>query len=211
MQLTKYTHSCVRLDDGDRSLVIDPGAFSEVETALDGTHAILVTHEHFDHIDVERVRNAVRGDSHLRVFALPKVVAALNVGDQASVVEPGTPFEADGFSVSTFGGQHALIHPAIPMVANVGYLIDGVYHPGDSFTVPDQPVSTLLLPSNAPWSKAAEVIDFAIAVRAPRVHQIHDSLITDVYADIVEGHLARIAAPFGVTLQHLKPTETVSA
>ena len=32
MQLTKFTHSCVRLDDGDRRLVIDPGVFSEVET-----------------------------------------------------------------------------------------------------------------------------------------------------------------------------------
>ena len=28
MQLTKFTHACVRLDDGDRSLTIDPGAFS---------------------------------------------------------------------------------------------------------------------------------------------------------------------------------------
>ena len=48
---------------------------------------------------------------------------------------------------SAFGGQHALIHPAIPMIANLGYLVDGsVYHPGDSFTVPTAPVSTLLLP-----------------------------------------------------------------
>ena len=28
MRLTKYTHACVRLDDGDRHLVIDPGSFS---------------------------------------------------------------------------------------------------------------------------------------------------------------------------------------
>ena len=41
MQLTKYTHSCVRIDDGDRALVIDPGMFSETAIALDDAHAVL--------------------------------------------------------------------------------------------------------------------------------------------------------------------------
>jgi len=50
MQLTKFTHSCVRFDDADRSLVIDPGVFSEVDEALDGAGAVLITHEHPDHI-----------------------------------------------------------------------------------------------------------------------------------------------------------------
>ncbi len=90
-----------------------------------------------------------------------------------------TSFDAAGFRVTAHGGQHAVIHPMIPVIANVGYLIEGVYHPGDSFTVPAEPVQTLLLPTNAPWSKASEVVDFAISVRAPRVHQIHDSLIND--------------------------------
>ena len=49
MQLTKFTHACVRLDDGNRSLVIDPGVFSEVEAALDGVSTVLITHEHVDH------------------------------------------------------------------------------------------------------------------------------------------------------------------
>ena len=95
-------------------------------------------------------------------------------------VEPGEEFDAGGFQVRAYGGQHALIHPAVPVVSNLGYLIEGVYHPGDSFSVPTAEVRTLLLPTNAPWSKASEVIDFAIAVRAPRAHQVHDSLVTDV-------------------------------
>ncbi len=207
MQLTKFTHACVRLDDGDRSVAIDPGVFSEVGDALDGVAAILITHEHPDHIDAEKVRAALGRDSRLRLYAPESVAATLaDLGEQVVAVQSGAEFEAGGFAVRAFGGQHALIHPAIPMVANLGYLIDGaVYHPGDSFTVPSAPVATLLLPSSAPWSKASEVIDFAIAVRAPRVHQIHDSLVTDIYAGMVEGHLGRIAGPFGVVFQHLKP------
>lgn len=212
MQLTKFTHACVRLDDGDRSLVIDPGAFSEVEAALDGAAAVLVTHEHFDHIDVERVRAALGADPRLRLYGPDGVTSGLaDLGEQVVTVGAGEQFEAAGFAVRAFGGQHALIHPAIPVIGNLGYLVEGVYHPGDSFTVPSAEVRTLLLPTSAPWSKAAEVIDFAIAVRAPVVHQVHDSLVTDVYAGIVEGHLGRIAGPHGVELQHLAPGQSVTA
>ncbi|MGH8861577.1 MAG: MBL fold metallo-hydrolase [Jatrophihabitantaceae bacterium] len=211
MQLTKFTHACVRLDDGDRSLVIDPGAFSEVDDALDGASAVLITHEHADHLHPEKVRAALEADSRLRLFAPAPVVAALaDLGEQVVAVAPGDTFEAGGFEVSTHGGQHAVIHPAIPVIVNVGYVVEGVYHPGDSFTVPTRPVSTLLVPTNAPWSKASEVIDFAVSVRAPRAHQIHDSLVTDVYAGIVEGHLQRIAGAHGVEFAHLRPAQSVA-
>lgn len=212
MELTKFTHACVRVTDGDRALVIDPGVFSEVDDALDGVTSVLVTHEHADHLDVERLHTAAQRDPRLRIWGPASIATALpELGEQVVSVGPGESFEAGGFPVRTFGGQHALIHPLIPMVANVGYLIDGaVYHPGDSFVVPDVPVETLLLPTNAPWSKASEVIDFAVSVRAPRAFQVHDSMVTPVYASIVEGHLGRIAGPFGIAFTHLEPKQTVS-
>jgi len=214
MQLTKYTHACVRFDDGDRALVIDPGIFSEVEQALDGVEAVLITHEHADHIDADRLRAAARANSRLRVWA-PSAVAdsVAELGEQVVTVGPGESFDAGGFAVRTFGGQHALIHPSIPMIANVGYLIgaqDSVYHPGDSFAVPSVPVSTLLAPLSAPWSKASEVIDFVVAVRAPRVHQVHDVLLTDVGRGIVEAHVSRIGAEHGSEYSYLAPGTSVT-
>ena len=57
MRLTKMGHACVRLEKDGRILVIDPGTLTEPE-ALDGAEAVLITHEHFDHVELSRLRIA---------------------------------------------------------------------------------------------------------------------------------------------------------
>ncbi|MCA4132206.1 MBL fold metallo-hydrolase [Arthrobacter sp. M4] len=221
MKLTKFTHACVRLEKNGRVLVIDPGTFSETEEALSGAEAILVTHEHSDHIDVAAVVMALRGDAALHVHAPAGVAAQLKekaesgghagVADRVSAVGPGESFEAAGFSIRTYGGQHALIHPQIPVVANIGYLVDeNVYHPGDSFVIPDGvSVKTLLVPIHAPWSKVGEVVDFVVGVRAPKAHPVHDGLLNELGRGIVEGHVTRIGAKYGTTYERLSARESV--
>jgi L-ascorbate metabolism protein UlaG (beta-lactamase superfamily) len=212
MRLTKYTHSCVRLDDGGEALVIDPGTFSETELALDGAHAVLITHEHADHLDAPALLAAAAADTSLRVWA-PAAVAELlaSLGDRVTTVGAGESFSAAGFSVRTFGGLHALISPLVAApVANVAYLIEGsVYHPGDSFMVPPVPVETLLIPIHAPWSKISEVIDFAAAVRAPRAFQIHDALLNDNGSGLVDRLVGTVAATYGTTYTRLAATQAV--
>lgn len=211
MKLTKFGHSCVRLDDADRALTVDPGVFSEVAAALDGVQAVLVTHEHPDHVDVGELAAAARRNPDVRVYAPPSVAALLDdVADQVITVTPGQTFDAAGFTVRALGGQHALIHQTIPMVANNGYLIeDAVYHPGDSFVVPSVPVQLLIAPIHAPWSKVAEVIDFVVSVRAPRVVGAHEAGLSQVGRGLVEGHVARIGAEHGSDYLALAPTESV--
>ena len=212
MDLTKFGHSCVRLEKDGQVLVIDPGAFSEPGKALEGANGVLVTHEHPDHIDFDLVRGAAQLDSNLHIWAPPSVVDQLgDLGDRVSATTPETQFEAVGYKVQTFGGQHALIHPSIPMISNVGYLIDDrLFHPGDSFVVPNVEVKTLLVPIHAPWSKIAEVIDFVIAVRAENAHQIHDGLLNDIGRGMVEGHLTRIGARYRSVFRHLDTAEQLT-
>jgi len=208
--LTKFTHSCVRLDDGDHSLVIDPGIFSELSAALDGADEVLITHEHPDHVDVDRVRIAVSADPRLRIWAPPKLAAALDVGDQVVAVTPGERFEAAGFDVEVFGGQHGLLHPTVPVVQNNCYLInETVYHPGDSVIVPTKPVRLLLLPIHAPWSSTADAMDFVVSVRPPKAIQIHDALLNRYGLSFVEAHVARISGEHGIEYTHVDAASTV--
>lgn len=199
MELTKYAHSCVRLVEGHQSLVIDPGNLGDTAEALSGVHQVLVTHEHPDHVDVDPLLAQAAADPDLRVWAPASVAQLLAaLGDRVVTVEPNATLQIGEFEVRTFGGQHALIHPQIPVVANVGYLVnETVYHPGDSLVVPPVRVATALAPIHAPWSKVGEVIDFVIGVRAAQVHQIHDGLLNEVGLKMAAGHLGRFASAYG--------------
>ncbi|WP_312179015.1 MBL fold metallo-hydrolase [Arthrobacter sp.] len=217
MKMTKYSHSCVRFEKGGSVLVLDPGNFSEVEEALDGADAILVTHEHADHIDRERVLPILAARAGLHLYAPEPLAGSLReaVGEDVRAriheVAPERTVEIAGFAIRSFGGQHALIHPLIPVVGNLAYLIEeSIYHPGDSFIVPNGlTATTLLLPIHAPWSKIGEVIDFLIACGARTAYPIHDALLNGNGRGLVEKHLERFGGMYGTRYVHLAPGDTV--
>jgi L-ascorbate metabolism protein UlaG (beta-lactamase superfamily) len=194
MRLTKFSHACVRLDRDGAVLVIDPGTLSE-RAALDGVDAVLVTHEHVDHLDVGALTDALAARPAVRIFTHPEVTPKLgDLSEVVTEVEPGDDFEAAGFAVRTYGGLHALIHPELPRVANLGFFIEGVYHPGDSFDVPtDADVHTLFVPVSGPWLKLAESVEFVRQVAPGRAYALHDGLLNDAGHRVYDSNLSRLA------------------
>lgn len=215
MQLTKFAHSCIRIsDDGDRRLVIDPGTFSEVDEALHGVDHVLITHQHADHLDVDKVAAAATRNRDLKLWGPVDVIEQLRsvaaFDGRLTAVGPGEQFEAGGLQVRTFGGQHALIHSSVPVVQNVAYLVgDAIYHPGDSYVVPTARAELVLVPLNAPWARIAETLDFVIAARAPKVIPVHDALVTDAGRAVYTGHLARISDLYGSAYSYAEPRQSV--
>ncbi|WP_328320746.1 MBL fold metallo-hydrolase [Streptomyces sp. NBC_00388] len=194
IKLTKKTHACVRLEKDGQTLVIDPGGFSEEDAAL-GADVILVTHEHFDHFDENRLRAGMEANPAAEIWTLRSVAEQLSAAFPGRVhtVGHGDTFEAAGFGVQVHGELHAVIHPDLPQITNVGYLVDGsVFHPGDAFTVPDQPVETLMLPVHAPWNKISEVIDYVREVRPQRAIDIHDVLLKDLARGVYDTHIGNL-------------------
>ena len=181
MLLTKYGHACVRLEKDDQVIVIDPGTYSEPES-LQGAVAVLITHEHADHVDPELLVAAQTGNPSLVVHSNADVVAQLTQkGVTGQPVSPGNAFSVAGFDVRVVGGEHAEIYDGLPGCANVGFVVDdAVYHPGDSLFVPDSDVETLLVPVSAPWLKLREAIEFVRAVGPRRAHPIHDAMLSEI-------------------------------
>jgi hypothetical protein len=100
---------------------------------------------------------------------------------QAVAVADGDRFDVAGFDVAVFGDLHARIHRDVPLVANVGFLVDeSLYHPGDAYHVPPAPVRTLLLPVSGPWTKVGEAVDYVRAVSPGRLVQIHEVMLSDI-------------------------------
>jgi L-ascorbate metabolism protein UlaG (beta-lactamase superfamily) len=200
----------VVLSDGERRIVIDPGAFTD-PTALDGASAVLITHEHPDHFVPDRIRAALDADPALEVWTNKSVAAQLEgLGGRVHVVGHGDAVTVAGLDVTVHGELHAQIHPEIPRILNVGFLVAGqVFHPGDALTVPEEPVPTLLLPLHAPWSKTAEVIDYVRAVRADQAFAVHDGLLSDNGLTVVGGLLGERGPGTPTPYSRLAPGDSV--
>ncbi|MBA3621851.1 MAG: MBL fold metallo-hydrolase [Euzebyales bacterium] len=192
MQITKYTHACVRLEQGGGVLVIDPGIWSEPRALL-GANAVLLTHEHIDHVDVLRLAGLgvpVYAPADARIAAL-EATRGLTVIPMTS----GQECTAAGFKVRAVGSRHAFIYDGQPDCANLGYVVeDRLYHPGDALQVPNQPIETLLVPVHGSWLRTDEAIDFVKAVKPQRTFAIHDAQLNERGLDGVNAWLAAEAA-----------------
>jgi L-ascorbate metabolism protein UlaG (beta-lactamase superfamily) len=190
MRITKFGHACIRLEHDGKVVVVDPGMFTDPE-AVDGADAVVITHEHPDHYLSDHL---ARTDAP--VFTIDAV--AQRIGDDApaiaervTVINPGDAFDP-GIPAVAVGELHAVIHPDLPRFYNSGFLFSlgdtTVFHPGDALTVPEQQVDVLCVPVCAPWMRAAEGVDFARAVGAPRNLAIHDRIYSEAGLRIVDGH-----------------------
>lgn len=194
-------HSAVRFESEGKTLVIDAGVWNDTRV-FEQVDAFLITHEHFDHCDAGRIAGALIARMDAQVWAPGSAVELLleagAPANQLHRVESGTEFVAAGFQVSTHGGLHATIHPALPEVQNIAYLVDGrVYHPGDSFAAPKgSSVELLFLPVAAPWLDLHGAADFTEAVGPSIAVPIHDDVLSAAGKEVTDHMLHAIFDTF---------------
>jgi len=180
MRITKLGHSCLHVIDGDGSILIDPGVYSAGFEALTGLTAILVTHQHVDHLDQNRLPALLAANPETTLYADPGSAPTLeSAGFSVTTVRAGDEFDV-GTSVSVHGSNHAVIHTDVPIVPNAAYLISGRFlHPGDSFTALETPVDVLALPAAAPWMALKEGVEYLREVAPQVAFPIHDRILAD--------------------------------
>jgi L-ascorbate metabolism protein UlaG (beta-lactamase superfamily) len=203
MRITKFGHSCVRVEHDGAVVVIDPGMFSQPD-ALDGAGAVLITHEHADHYSPDLLQGTTAPVFTIDAVAKRIREDAPDVAERLTVVTPGDAFDP-GIPAVAVGELHAVIHPELPRFFNSGYLLTGdelLYHPGDSLTGPGAEVDVLCVPVSAPWLKASEAVDFARGVRARRNLAIHDRVYSEAGLKTIDGHMNTFLPKEG--LQYLR-------
>ena len=114
MRVTKYEHSCVLVEDGDVRILIDPGELTHGFVNLTGLSAILVTHQHFDHIDLARIAPLLERNPAAALYADEATASILADRDiRARTARQGDRLDV-GVDVVVHGAEHAVIHPEIP-------------------------------------------------------------------------------------------------
>jgi L-ascorbate metabolism protein UlaG (beta-lactamase superfamily) len=104
----------VLLDTRSARLLIDPGAWSEGFESVTGLDAVLITHQHVDHLDGERLPALLRANPGTRLIVDSGSATQLN-GHDHEVAAPGATLEVAGARVEVLGGDHAVISPDVPM------------------------------------------------------------------------------------------------
>jgi L-ascorbate metabolism protein UlaG (beta-lactamase superfamily) len=208
MQVTHFGHSCVLLDTGSARLLIDPGTFSTGFEDVTGLDAVLVTHQHPDHLDPDRLPALLRANPDARLIVDSGTAGQLADMD-AETVEPGATVAVGGARVEVLGGQHAVIHPDIPVIPNNAYLVDGTHlHPGDSIdTIPPGELEVLFLPTAAPWQKRADAVEYLRAVAPRTAVPIHQGILA--VPGLYYGHFERLG-PDKTALQVLDAGEATT-
>lgn len=201
MLIVHFGHSCLLVDTGAARLLFDPGVFSTGFEQVDGLDAILITHEHRDHVDTDRLPALRAANPGARLVAPWDL-------EGAEKTRPGDALDFNGTAVTVVDAPHEVIHPTIDLPVNVGYLVDrgAFYHPGDSLTVPDHRVDVLGLPTAAPWMKVSEAADFLAAVSPRKAVPIHEAVLaqTEIFYRVLVG-----TAPDGVEVVVLPRGEAV--
>ena len=165
MKITKFEHAFLQVEQSSQQLLIDPGIYSAELPALENVVGIVLTHQHDDHSYLPHIAAIKAQFPSAKIFGPADVAAKL--GEIAcEVVTHGSHVEVGEYKLDFFGDLHQEIHRSIPLVQNVGVLVNSkLYYPGDSYTQCDYPYELLACPSAAPWMKISDLIDFVEAAK----------------------------------------------
>ena len=193
MKLTKYEHACFTVEKEGKVLVVDPGNLATDFIAPENVVAVVITHQHADHLDPEHLAEIFDKNDDVLILGPSDAIDKIEV-ESKQAVQSGEKVTVGPFDLEFFGGVHALIHESVGRVQNLGIMInDLIYYPGDSLDLPNRPVDTLAIPAAAPWMKIGEAMDFLVAIKPRLAFPTHDAITSEAGRSIADRMLSGIA------------------
>src|SRR5919202_308846 len=207
MNIVKYEHACFTVEKDEQILVVDPGKFSTDFIAPENVVAVVITHEHGDHFDQEQLASIIDKNPDAVIFGHDAITSKIEVF-ATHAVKTGDVVQAGPFTLEFHGNQHAVIHSSIPVIPNLGVLINELlYYPGDSFTRTHKPIGTLAIPVAAPWMKIGEAMDFLQLIKPRFAFPTHDKILSSEGQELVDRILGNVAQENSITYQRISTLE----
>ncbi|MDE2030864.1 MAG: MBL fold metallo-hydrolase [Patescibacteria group bacterium] len=182
MKIKKLGHCCLIVEPKDDiRIMTDPGSFSTTQTQEKDISAVVITHEHADHLHIDSLKKVLENNPNAIVITNTAVGKLLKEVDIPFIkVEEGESYDLDGIQISGFGNTHAEIYGDYGQVQNTGYMIDNLCYPGDAFHMPNIDVDILALPVAGPWMRIKDAIDYGKKVKPRIAFPVHDAILSEV-------------------------------
>ncbi|MEX0621930.1 MAG: MBL fold metallo-hydrolase [Candidatus Woykebacteria bacterium] len=207
MKITKYPQSNFLIEDQKKRILIDPGYLTfenYPEDDFGDLEAVLITHQHKDHLDIERVKNLV--GSEIPLYTNNDVASLFESSNiEIAKVKQGEEFEVAGFKIEPINIPHCKLlycrkegktlaatdivpgkkvcksHPdlvpeEIAGPPNTGFVVNNIFfHPGDGIEIDGLKVANAAIPITGPTINYDRAWKFAESLEAKRVIPMHYS------------------------------------
>ena len=183
MRVSKYIHACLVVEEGGDRLLFDPGVFSFIEKRVhpadfEGISAVVITHGHPDHLDLEALKRIVAGNRPMIVAGREVAAKLREAGIEGEILhlEEGH-LRVGSFDLEAIPAAHEpILSPTLPQ--NTAYVVNGRFlHPGDSYAASlhaRRGIALLALPITAPWTTELGTAAFGSKMAPKHVLPIHD-------------------------------------
>lgn len=200
MQITKYLHSCLLVEEVGKKFLLDPGNYTAEAKVLninnlDKLDYLLITHEHQDHMYIPLIKKILLKFPDLAIITNPSAKKLLEKEGINSSTKATDLIKVESVPhEKVFGGEP-------PM--NILFRIDDLTHPGDSLHF-NSSTKILALPVQAPWGSLTQAVKLAVSLKPKVILPIHDWYWNDIARELFYKRLESYFATLGIKFIGLK-------